>query len=70
MSFCNAYNPPKKKYPTQKKAQHALGVAYSYGRIELGDLHTYHCPDCGSWHLGHPKWYQPEKDNTVSIRIE
>lgn len=70
MSKCKAYNPPKQKYRSQREAQHHLGVAFSYGKVGLGELHTYQCPSCGFWHLGHPKWYQPEKDNTASIRAE
>lgn len=31
------------------------------------DLHTYVCPDCKSWHVGHKSYYEKTIQNPVPV---
>lgn len=49
----------KAKFPTEKLAGKAMMRTWSHDTsANIYDLHTYICPDCGSWHFGHISYYQ------------
>lgn len=58
----------KTKFPNEKQAGRAMMRIWSHDpSADIHDLHTYICPDCGSWHIGHISYYQQaQKNNTVS----
>lgn len=49
----------KRKYETQKDAERVLTLTWAKDPlVKLGDLHTYQCPKCKQWHIGHRRTYE------------
>ena len=45
----------KVAYPTDRHAKQHLRFATKQGRTDYIGMHSYRCPDCGKWHLGHSR---------------
>lgn len=48
----------KTKFDRQKQAQYAMGRIIAHTTEDMFDLHTYLCPDCKGWHVGHKSTYE------------
>jgi hypothetical protein len=49
----------KTKFKTEKTAAKAMMRIWAHDpSADIYDLHTYICPDCGGWHVGHKSYYQ------------
>ena len=44
----------KKKFVNRKWAERCVGYMVRNRRIKKGEMHSYLCPHCGKWHIGHP----------------
>lgn len=43
----------------EKEASRVLMRIWGHDpKADINDLHTYLCPDCGGWHVGHKSYYQ------------
>lgn len=57
----------KTKFNNEKKAGRAMMRIWSHDpSANIYDLHTYICPDCGHYHVGHKSYFQQSKVDTVS----
>lgn len=55
---CLAYWPAKTKFPDETTANKVVTRIWSHDpTVKLGDLHSYKCEVCNSWHVGHKKYY-------------
>jgi hypothetical protein len=63
---CKATN--KTKFKTERLAGKAMMRIWAHDTsANIYDLHTYICPSCGDWHIGHISYYRMElakKENT------
>lgn len=49
----------KSMFRTEKEAGRVMMRIWSHdSSADIHDLHTYICPDCGSWHVGHRSYYE------------
>ena len=64
----------KTMFKKQSQAQYAMGRVISHEPgVDMFDLHTYVCPDCGEWHFGHKSYFEQalaRRRDTVSIPVE
>ncbi len=58
------------RYASQVEAEKRLDGFVGKGFYQPGEMLSYHCPNCGMWHLGHdPKRRERERNeflNTMS----
>jgi len=53
----------KTSFPDEKRAGRAMMRIWSHDTsADIYDLHTYVCPDCGMWHVGHISFYEKVKE--------
>lgn len=64
----------KTKFKTQQLAGRAMMRIWSHDpSADIHDLHTYLCPSCGGWHVGHKSYFEKslcgdyEKINVHSV---
>ena len=62
----------KTSFQTEDRASRAMMRMWSHDpQADIFDLHTYQCPECHFWHIGHKSYYeQAKKNDTVSISAE
>ena len=49
----------KTKFSNERKAGRAKMRIWSHDpSADIYDLHTYKCPDCGSYHIGHKSYFE------------
>ena len=49
----------KSMFPTQDIASRAMMRAWGHdSSMDILDMHTYVCPDCGHWHFGHISYFK------------
>lgn len=39
-------------------------------QANIMDLHSYLCPDCGTWHIGHVSYYQKTLQGISVMKVE
>ena len=54
----------KSMFTTEKDAGRAMMRIWSHDtKADIKDLHTYICPDCKAWHVGHASYFQKTLEN-------
>jgi hypothetical protein len=54
----------KTMFPTEQDAGRAMMRIWSHDpSANIYDLHTYKCPDCGTYHIGHISYYKKSLDS-------
>jgi len=54
----------KTQFATEKLANRAKMRIWSHDpNADINDLHSYVCPDCKSWHVGHISYYEKSLEN-------
>jgi hypothetical protein len=52
----------KTQFNDEKKASFAMMRMWSHDpSVNIYDMHTYVCPDCLKWHIGHISYYEKSK---------
>ncbi len=70
------YGKPQKCGTTQKTIFHdeksaGRAMTRTWSRdpnVNILDMHTYICPDCGSWHFGHISYYQQTLERRANVQ--
>lgn len=45
----------KRTYSDMRTAEIVIFNMWTSGTIKTGELHAYECPNCGKFHVGHPR---------------
>jgi len=60
----------KKKFDTVSEADKAkIRIWGKDPNCDFSDLHSYRCPQCGGWHVGHKSYYEKKKEKHERTKI-
>lgn len=61
----------KKKFDTASEADKAkIRIWGNDPNCDFNDLHSYRCPQCGGWHIGHKSYYIKKLEGIIAQGVD